>query len=61
VGPIDSEFASLEDEGHGRSGAFVDLGAEVFQIGLDLLPVKARIKPAYLLEGIAVLSHGTMV
>jgi hypothetical protein len=31
----------------------------VLQVRLDLLPVKARIEAAYLVEGITVLRHGT--
>jgi hypothetical protein len=33
----------------------------VLQIGLDLLPVKASIEAAYLVQGVTVLRHGTMM
>jgi hypothetical protein len=61
VRPIDGELPPLEDEGHGRSGAFVDFGAEVLQIRLDLLPVKSRIEAPYLVQGVVVPGHGTMM
>jgi hypothetical protein len=44
-----------------RSGALVNLGAKVLQVSLDLLPVKARIEAANLVQGIAVLRHGTIM
>jgi hypothetical protein len=47
VRPIDSELSPLKNEGHGRSRALIDLGAEVLQVRLDLLPVKARIEAAF--------------
>jgi hypothetical protein len=61
VRPIDGELPPIEDESHGRPGAFVHFGVEVLQIRLDLLPVKSRIEAPYLVQGIVVLGHGTIM
>jgi hypothetical protein len=57
VGPINRQFSILQDERHGGTGTFIDLGSKRSQQCLNLVPMKPGVQtPDLILRGI-VPSH----